>query len=158
MFNIIVNSSTQNPIQKLKAAQDAPLEQFCILVSTEEIEELSEYVKEVTYDPGAIRDRIKKLLLLYIAAIRYIILSFEPEDVPEGLLEHCDALAKTLYIFYKDINIILITKEIKACWKTYNKLNAMALKVSEKSNRRVDQNRDRLLIDLKQLSNRVKSL
>jgi hypothetical protein len=151
--------SKLGPIQKLKAAQDTPLEQFSILVSAGEIEELTTYTKEIIYDPAKIRGQIKKLLLLHVAAIRFIILAFEDEDyLGEELVINCEKLAKTLYLFYKDINILLISREMAFLWKHYMKLADLIPRVPEESSRKVDSSRDRLLSRLQIIEVRVKAL
>ena len=150
----------KSPVQKLRLAQDAPIEQFCVLTSVEEIDELREYVKEIAYDPTSIKDRIKKLLLLYVAAVRFMVLSFDNDEYPKdiGLLVHCDNLAKTLYTIYKEVDIILITREIEASWKCYLKLIEMSGKLSDSSFRKLEAKRDRILFRLSQICHRIKTL
>ena len=151
--------SKLGPIQKLKAAQDTPLEQFSILVCTQEIVDLTAYVKEITYDPAMIRGKIQKIMLLHLAAIRFIILAFENEDeYGEDLLESCEKMSKTLYLFYKDVNILLISRELKHIWKIYMKLEDLAPRVPEESTRKVDSSKDRILSRLRALEVRVKAL
>jgi hypothetical protein len=162
MFHIINTSSKASPVQNLRANQDIPEDQFSVVVSTEEIEELVEYIQEVTYDPAEINNKIKKILLLYIAAVRFIVLDFDTdsntlvEDL--NLLEHYEKLSKSLYVFYNDLNIILITKEISNACKAHVKLATMIGRLPETSNRKLASSRDRILFGLNQLSSRVKML
>ena len=130
-----------------------------MLVCTQEIEELTAYVKEITYDPAIIKGRIQKIMLLHIAALRFIILAFENEDeFGYALLENCEKMSKTLYLFYKDVNILLISREMKHIWKNYMKLEDLAPRVPEESTRKVDSSKDRILSRLRAVELRIKSL
>ena len=155
----IVVYDSHNPIKILRDSQNVPLEHFSVLVSLNEIDELKEYVKEVVHDPSIIRNKSKKLLLLYIAAIRFLVLSLEElneEDIT--LLDDCDNLAKTLYIFYSDIKVMLIAKEIKNQWKSYLKLRRQAKLIPEYSMRKIESGCDRILFSLAQLNTRIKTI
>lgn len=160
MIYITMSNNKNSPVQKLKANQDTPIEQFCIVVSETEIEELIDYVDDVAYDPSATYSKIKKVLLLYVAAVRFMILSFETDETlyNSELINKYENLAKSLYMFYKDLNIILITKEISSAWKAYVKLADMGLRAHENSQRKISSSRDRILLSLKQTSDRIKSL
>ena len=159
----IVNSSDviPNPVQNLKVSQDTPLDQFCVLVSTAEIEELNSYLTEITYDPAEIKNKIQKVLLLCVAALRFIILSFEEDDkLGDDLLKSCENLCKNLYIFYKDINILLIHKELHKAWRNYLKWKGLSFRIFDDKNalKRVESSRDRILIELRLIDARIKSL
>ena len=160
MFNIITSDSKNSPIQRLKAAQDTPIEQFSVVVSAKEIEELNDYIKEVVFDPGMVKMQIKKLLVMYVAAVRFVILSFDPCDnecSPE-LLENCDSIGKTLYTFYNDLNVILTVREVGSVWKAYKKLCFLESHVAPTSHRKLDLSRDRLLYRLERVGHSIKSV
>ena len=99
----------------------------------------------------------KKILLLYVSVVQFVIMSFDPDQyLDEDLVAACDALAKTLYTFYNDINTILYTKQIKHCWKTYSRLNDIALSVPKCSEHKVVASRHKLLHELSQVSRKIK--
>lgn len=162
MFNISHPNSQLNPIQKLRIGQDTPEEQFLVIVSEEEIEELVEYVKEVTYDLEKVYSKIKKVLLLYLASVRFIILSFDNDDdnLPEKLelLENFEHLCKNLYLVYNNANVILLSREISTAYKTYSKLSKMENRLPSGSQRKLISCKDRLITGLNSISVRVKSL
>jgi hypothetical protein len=146
-------------IQKLRAGIDTPVEEFCIVISEEEIEEFKAYVKEVMLDPQVACIKIKKLLLLYVAAIQFIVMSFDMNSYLDSeLVEACDMLARTLYIFYKDINTMLYAKKIESIWKTYVKLCETAKNVPTNSEYKIKASRERILSDLKVVSNRIQGI
>lgn len=135
------------------------MEEFCIVVSDEEIEEFKTYVEEITLDPQAACVRVRKLLLLYIATIQFIVMSFDMDKYLDyELVEACDKLAKTLYLFYKDVNTLLYTKQIESIWKTYIKLCRTASKVPTSSAHKVEASRERILSDLRHVSKRIKGI
>jgi len=147
----------KNRIQALKNNDNANLEEFCVILSSDEIQEFKEYVKELIFNPAEVGTKTQKILLFYAAAVQFVILSFDPDQyLDEELVKSCDALAKTLYTFYNDINTILYTKQIKHCWKTYLKLNEIAEKVPTSSTHKVSTSRDRLLKDLNFVGKKIK--
>ena len=146
-----------NPIQKLKSNDPSTLEEFCVIMDEKEIQEFKDYIKGLVFNPAEVGTRAQKILLLYAAAVQFVILSFDPDlYLDEDLIKSCDDLAKTLYAFYNDINTILYTKQIKHCWKTYLKLNDIAGKVPISSAHKVDTGRERLLKDLHIVGKRIK--
>jgi hypothetical protein len=146
-------------IQKLRAGIDIPEEEFCIVTSEEEIKEFKDYVKEIMLDPQIACIKIKRLLLLYVAAVQFIVMSFDMNSYLDSeLVEACDMLAKTLYTFYKDINTLLYTKRIESIWKTYVKLCDTAKKVPTNSEYKIKASRERILSDLKVVSNRIQGI
>jgi hypothetical protein len=149
-------SVASTPVQKLRAGMDTPAEEFCVVISEEEIDEFKTYVKEITLDPQIACIKVKKLLLLYVATIQFIIMSFDTNKyLDSDLVDACDTLAKTLYIFYKDINTILYARQIESIWKTYVKLCKTAGKVPTSSTYKVEASRERLLNELRLVSKRI---
>jgi hypothetical protein len=148
-----------SPVQKLRQNLDAPVEEFCVILDGETIKELADYAEELSETPEEATCKITKILLLYIASIQYIVLSFDDNDyLDQKLIENVDALAKVLYFTYRDICTILITKQIEYLWKTYLKLNETAKKVPTSSTHKIEVTRDRILLDLRVISKRVKGI
>ncbi|MCI4435959.1 MAG: hypothetical protein JHC33_04010 [Ignisphaera sp.] len=147
-----------SPVHKLREGLNRPIEEFCVVISSDEVKELQQFTEEISYDPERIKGRIKEIMLLHIAAIKYVVLSFHEEEDYLGieLLEHCDRISKTLYMFYKDINILLISKELRLIWRNYLKLQDMRGKVADTSVHRLEAGQDKMLRSLNALSSRVK--
>ena len=138
---------------------DFSLDELSIMTSIEEVEELKDFVRQVAYDPLAVKDKVKKLLLLYAAAVKFMIQALDHSDYPEdiGLIVHCDNLAKTLYTLYKDLNVILLVREIESIWKKYLKLKALGKKLSSySSTKNVQPNKERILLKLDHVCERIK--
>ena len=151
---------SESPIQKLRRNQDAPLDDFSILVSAEEIQEFKDYIKELLLENGQDTAllKAKKLLLLYAAAISFVVMSFDPDEYLDiELLEVCDELAKLLYTQYRELYAILIIKQIEGLWKSYVKLRGIAEKIPVNSVYKVHSSRDRILKGLALVRLRIKN-
>jgi len=147
-----------SPVQKLKADFDAPLDEYCILISKEEVDEVKGYIQELLQDPEVAFLKATKLMLLYSAAVTYIIRSFDPDErLDPELLDTCDNLAMLLYKSYKDIHSILWIRKIDALWEQYKKLRTISQQLPETSHRKVLSSKERLLYELEGLRRRIKS-
>lgn len=154
-----MTNTALTPIQKLRADYDAPEDEFCVIVSDSEIDEFKEYIKELIYDPQVACVKVKRLLLLYVAIVNYIVISFDVHRYMDiEMIKSCDELAKVLYTFYKDVNTMLYTKKIESLWKAYIKLCEAAKKVPESSNHKIESSRDRILADLESVMRRIKGI
>lgn len=160
---MLANDNPLSPVQNLKLLHEdvayVPASRFCYVLSNRDIEELKAYVKDITFDPGRARHQVQQLLLLYIASITFIVMSFDENDyLDEDLITSCDNLAKSLYSFYKDVNTLLWTKQIEIHCKSYNKLQEVAKKVPSKSSKIEIMSRNKILYELRKISNRISGI
>src|ERR1035437_9097204 len=98
-----------------------------VFTTENDILDFKKYIKELIEEPQQICNKTQKVLLLYIASIQFVVLSFDVNQyLDEDLIISCNILAKKLYSFYKDINTLLYTKKIEHLWKEYVKINNIA--------------------------------
>lgn len=147
------------PVQKLKSEKSSHLDEFCVILTIKDLEDLNIYVKELIYNPQIAGMHIQKLLLLYVAAVKFVVLSFDDHLYLDGeLVKNCNDLAKTLFMFYKDLNTILYAKQIEQLWKIYARLTETAKKIPVTSASKVRADRNRVLIELHYLGERLKGV
>ena len=157
MSSVLGEIARLTPVQKLKSEKDSHLDEFCIILTIKDLEELNLYVKELIYNPQVAGTQIQKLLLLYVAAVKFVVLSFDDQlHLNNELVKNCNDLAKTLFMFYKDLNTILYAKQVEQLWKIYTKLTETAKKIPSSSASKVRADRNRVLIELHYLGERVK--
>jgi hypothetical protein len=130
-----------------------------VFTTENDILDFKKYIKELIEEPQQICNKTQKVLLLYIASIQFVVLSFDVNQyLDEDLIISCNVLAKKLYSFYKDINTLLYTKKIEHLWKEYVKINNIAGEVSTKASHRISMSRDKILADLHYISVRIKTI
>ncbi len=123
------------------------------------IDQFKQYVKTLVDSRNLEEAEIysRYILLLYIAILQFVVISFDPfQFLDAELVKYCDILAKELYKNYKDINMLLYTKQIGYWWKTYLKLSEIARKIPVSSQHKVTASRDTILFALKDVSSRIK--
>ena len=92
-----------------------------------------------------------------MAAIQFVVLSFDEEQyLTEDLVKNCNALAKSLFVFYHDLNTILYTKQIEHLWKLYIKLTETVKRIPLSSSGKTRANRARVLLELHRVGSRIK--
>jgi hypothetical protein len=163
MQDVLNTNGLLSPVQNLKLLHSGiahiPISRFCYVLSNKDIDELKTYVKEITFDPGKAKYQVQHLLLLYIASITYIVMSFDENDyLDDDLIISCDNLAKALYSFYKDVNTLLWTRQIEIQCKSYNKLQQVAKKVPSKTSKIETMSRNKILYELRKISNRISGI
>ena len=142
---------------KLRQPHETDAGEFYILTSETEILEFKDYIHSIIYDPSVIHTKVKNLLLMYIACIQFVVLSFESHQyLDDDLVSSCDSLAKTVYIFYNDLSTLLYTKRIEFLWKTYVKLCNTAKHIPTSSSYKVTASRGRILKELNTVSKRIR--
>lgn len=155
---LYMRTSMITPTQKLKALDYPLLEDEVVFVSKDELEEFKAYIKELISMPDIAYPKAQKILVLYIEAIQYIIKSFDTAPkLDEDLVSYCDKLSKTLYMLYRDANVMLYCRKIEYLWKAYIKICKLSERVPDKSIVRAVSNRDRISKDLWQLSKQIRT-
>lgn len=153
-------SSQQSLVYKLKNNVNSSLDEYCVITGVNDMIELKSYIKEIVEDPTELGSlQAQKILLMYIAVIQFVIISFDPDQyLDRELVNGCDELARKLYQLYKDMNTLLYIRQIEHLWKTYVKLCIIAKKVPSESSHKITRSRNRLLHDIRIVHNRVKCI